>query len=61
MASSANNNGSAGKWEVVKRGKKPNSVAKSQADKKSRKALIESNSSKLDLYRKSNVLFLLTL
>ncbi|MCJ8743131.1 hypothetical protein PDJAM_G00090250 [Pangasius djambal] len=50
MASSANNNGSAGKWEVVRRGKKQNSAAKSQADKKSRKALIESNSAKLDLY-----------
>ncbi|KAB5542079.1 hypothetical protein PHYPO_G00087320 [Pangasianodon hypophthalmus] len=50
MASSANNNGSAGKWEVVRRGKKQNSAAKSQADKKSRKALSESNSPKLDLY-----------
>lgn len=49
MASSANNNGSAGKWEVVRRSKKPNSGAKSQADKKSRKALIESNSPKLEL------------
>lgn len=52
MASSANNNGSAGKWEVVRRSKKPNSGAKSQADKKSRKALIESNSPKLELNRK---------
>lgn len=56
MASSANNNGSVGKWEVVRRGKKQSSAAKSQADKKSRKALSESNSPKLELYRKSNVL-----
>ncbi|XP_062860436.1 transmembrane protein 214 [Trichomycterus rosablanca] len=47
MASSANNS-SAGKWEVVKKGKKPNSAGKSQTDKKSntdggRKALSESN------------------
>ncbi|KAI5617350.1 transmembrane protein 214 [Silurus asotus] len=45
MASAPNNNGSAGKWEVVKRGKKQNS----QAEKKSRKALIEPNSSKIEL------------
>ncbi|GAA6102615.1 transmembrane protein 214 [Tachysurus ichikawai] len=51
MASSANNNGSVGKWEVVKRGKKQNSAAaKSQVDKKSRKTLGESNSPKLHLY-----------
>lgn len=61
MASSANNNGSAGKWEVVRRGKKQSSAAKSQGDKKSRKALIESNSPKLDLFRKSDVLFSLRL
>lgn len=52
MASSTNNNGSVGKWEVVRRGKKQNSAAKGQADKKSRKALIESNSRKPDLFRK---------
>ncbi|XP_060758788.1 transmembrane protein 214 [Neoarius graeffei] len=50
MASSTNNNGSVGKWEVVRRGKKQNSAAKGQADKKSRKALIESNSRKPDLF-----------
>lgn len=56
MASSANNNGSVGKWEVVRRGKKQSSAAKSQTDKKSRKALSESNSPKLELYCKSQVL-----
>lgn len=61
MASSASNNGSVGKWEVVKRGKKQNSAAKTQVDKKSRKALIESNAPKLDLYRKWNPLLSLTL
>lgn len=52
MASSANNNGSAGKWEVVRRGKKQNNAAKGQTHKKSRKAPIESHSPKADLYRK---------
>ncbi|KAF5907908.1 transmembrane protein, partial [Clarias magur] len=51
MASTAtsNNNGSVGKWEVVKRGKKNNSAVKSQPDKKSRKALSETNSPKVNL------------
>lgn len=57
MASSANNNGSVGKWEVVRRGKKQSGAAsKSQTDKKSRKALMEANAPKFDLHRKWNVL-----
>lgn len=55
MASSANS--SAGKWEVVKKGKKPNSAGKSQTDKKTnteagRKALSESNMPKVHSNRK---------
>ncbi|XP_026863375.2 transmembrane protein 214 isoform X1 [Electrophorus electricus] len=53
MASSANNN-SVGKWEVVKKNKKQNGSAKSQADKKSggggRKALSESNLPRVEPY-----------
>ncbi|XP_015203371.2 transmembrane protein 214 isoform X1 [Lepisosteus oculatus] len=49
MATAANN-GSVGKWEVVKKGKKPNIAGKKQPDKKSagRKALSESNMPKID-------------
>ncbi|KAI4882984.1 hypothetical protein NFI96_015785 [Prochilodus magdalenae] len=53
MASSANNS-SVGKWEVVRKGKKQGSAAKSQPDKKSRssarKALSESNLARIDTY-----------
>lgn len=45
------NNGSAGKWEVVKKGKKQNSAGgKNQPDKKTggRKALSESNLPRID-------------
>ncbi|XP_076861562.1 transmembrane protein 214 isoform X3 [Brachyhypopomus gauderio] len=53
MASSSNN-GSVGKWEVVKKNKKQNSSGKSQADKKcgggGRKALSESNLPRVEQY-----------
>ncbi|XP_030638051.1 transmembrane protein 214 [Chanos chanos] len=49
MASAANN-GSVGKWEVVRKGKKQNNGGKNQAEKKSgaRKALSESNLPRVD-------------
>lgn len=50
QAMASANNGSVGKWEVVKKGKKPNSTGEKKPDKKTggRKALSESNLPRID-------------